>query len=228
MQLNLPLQVHATILSAIMDVMWGWKSEVSSIMEPSTAPAGSILEFDIMCFGASFQAKVYFLLAYPVGIGCIMYTLAVILAKCSEHSEASFKSLGNTLRLFASVGMYTFGASIISDLFISFPCFDGADDQRMMVHDPTTKCYGHGVLMVLSLVGMCFYGAATAYVLGYSFWRQKDIIHHPGSHEESVVNSTYQSFGFLFYGVKSTSVDDTSYKLAGVMQTTNQIFFTGK
>ena len=40
-------QVHASILSALVGVDWQWQSEVSGIMRPSTAPAGSVFEFDL-------------------------------------------------------------------------------------------------------------------------------------------------------------------------------------
>ena len=40
-------QVHASILSALVGVDWQWQSEVSGIMGPSTAPAGSVFEFDL-------------------------------------------------------------------------------------------------------------------------------------------------------------------------------------
>ena len=40
-------QVHANILSAIVGVDWQWQSEVSDIMGLSTAPTGSVLEFDL-------------------------------------------------------------------------------------------------------------------------------------------------------------------------------------
>ena len=69
------------------------------------------------------------------------------------------------------------------------------------VHDPSTQCYGDTNLMLLSAVGICAYSAATAYVLGFAFWSRKDIIQSPSHHSASVVQSTYKSFGFLFYGV---------------------------
>ena len=47
LHLVLLFQVHANILSAIVGVDWQWKSAVSGIMGLSTAPAGSILEFDL-------------------------------------------------------------------------------------------------------------------------------------------------------------------------------------
>ena len=45
--LMLFFQVHANILSAIVGVDWQWKSAVSGIMGLSTAPTGSVLEFDL-------------------------------------------------------------------------------------------------------------------------------------------------------------------------------------
>ena len=45
--LMLFFQVHANILSAIVGVDWQWKSAVSGIMGLSTAPTGSVLDFDL-------------------------------------------------------------------------------------------------------------------------------------------------------------------------------------
>ena len=142
-----------------------------------------------------------------------MCSLAAILGKYST----AFESLTCTLWLFATVGVYTFGASVISDLFVALPCFDGAGESMMVfhlaqksfsnsccfgkVHDPSTKCYGDTSLVVLSIVGIVAYSATTAYVLGFAFWGRKNIIQVPSDHEESVVKSTYKAFGFLFYGM---------------------------
>ena len=40
-------QVHASVLSALVEVDWQWQSEVSGIMGPTTAPAGSVFEFNL-------------------------------------------------------------------------------------------------------------------------------------------------------------------------------------
>ena len=193
------MQVHATILTAIIDVDWAWKSDITAMLGPSTAPSGSVLEFDLGCaFGASLHEKVYFLLAYPAVAACITFTFVVCLCKCS----ASFKSIRTTLWLFASVGLYTFAPAFISDLFIAFPCYDGVEE-KMMVHDPTTKCLEYPSLVVLSVLGICIYSAASVYVLGYVFWKRKDIIQTPARHATDVVESTYKAFGFLFHGPPS-------------------------
>ena len=104
----------------------------------------------------------------------------------------------DTCWLFASTGLYTFGANIISDLFVLYPCFEGAQGQAMMVHDPASKCYSHGSLIAMSLVGMCIYGAAISYILGFALWDRKGIIHHPAQHNDDVVRSTYRAYGFLY------------------------------
>ena len=59
-----------------------------------------------------------------------MFALGAILGKCS----AAFESLTSTLWLFATVGVYTFGASVISDLFVALPCFDGAGESMMVFY----------------------------------------------------------------------------------------------
>ena len=67
--------------------------------------------------------------------------------------------------------------------------------------------------MLLSVVGICAYSAATAYVLGFAIWRRKDIIQFPSHHSASVVQSTYKAFGFLFYGVQTSSGDCVSLRV---------------
>ena len=71
----------------------------------------------------------------------------------------------------------------------------------VQVHDPSTQCYGDTNLVLLSVVGIVAYSAATAYVLGFAFWSRKDIIQFPSHHSDSVAQSTYKAFGFLFYGL---------------------------
>ena len=146
LHLMLLFQVHANILSAIVGVDWQWKSEVSGIMGLGTAPAGSILEFDLgwrlaaVCraelsccgrctFGASFQEKVYFSLAHPFFVACIMFTVAVIVGRISSSFEVR-----TTLWLFATVGVYTFGPAVISSLIVVFPCIDGEGDAMMVIY----------------------------------------------------------------------------------------------
>ena len=200
------LMVHATILSTIPGTNWEWKSEVDSMFGESTQSAGSVGDFDLYCaFGASFEESVYFSLTYPTVVSCMVFGIAVLLWKLSAWT-GSFKCLSTTLWLFAIVGAYTFGPQVISDLFVSFPCFDGTDDdganKEMMVHDASTVCYGHESLMVLSIAGILTYGTGIAYILGYALWNRKDVIQSPSSHEASVVKRTYKSFGFLFYDYK--------------------------
>ena len=64
-----------------------------------------------------------------------MWVLAMMLGKYS----AAFESLTSTLWLFATVGVYTFGAPVISDLFISFPCYDGAVERMMVLSNLVHK-----------------------------------------------------------------------------------------
>ena len=122
-----------------------------------------------------------------------MGALAVVLA----NTTVLFEDFVSTIRLFSSTGLYTFGAAIISDLFVLYPCFEGAQDEDMMVHDPASKCYSRGSLIGMSLAGMCIYGAAISYILGFALWNRKDIIHHPAQHNGDVVRSTYRAYGFL-------------------------------
>ena len=76
-----------------------------------------------------------------------MYVAAVILAKCSD----TFEHLGSTLWLFATVGVYTFGAPVISELFLIFPCFEGADETRMMVRILSSSPSNEGLCRVTIL-----------------------------------------------------------------------------
>ena len=154
-------------------------------------------------FGATFKEQVYFSLVFPMVVATIMFVLAVALCKIST----SFESLRSTLWLFATVGVYSFGAPVISNLFVTFPCFDGLSTDRRMVHDPSTECYGDDTLVVLSVIGICVYGTTTAYVLGVALWNRRHIIKCPSEYERGVVESTYKAFGFLFYGAQASNAD---------------------
>ena len=111
-----------------------------------------------------------------------------------------FEHFRSTMWLFTTVFTYTFGASIISDLFMVFPCFEGAGGLKMMVHDPGTSCYGYSTLMVLASLAICAYTAAAMYVLGFAFWSRKAVIQQPVDHDTIELEHTFKAFGFLFYG----------------------------
>ena len=69
-----------------------------------------------------------------------------------------------------------------------------------MLHDPDTSCYGHPVLMVLTLVAIAGYSFAAIYVLGIAFWGHKETIQHRGAATKHELEYTFKTFGFLFYG----------------------------
>ena len=47
------LQLHASIISVILEVEWQWRPTVEDVMGPSEAPAGSMMDFDAGCaFGS--------------------------------------------------------------------------------------------------------------------------------------------------------------------------------
>ena len=48
------LQVHASVVSSVIQVKWSWQSEVDEMMVPATAPSGSAMDFDAGCnFGCN-------------------------------------------------------------------------------------------------------------------------------------------------------------------------------
>ena len=141
----------------------------------------------------------YFALAWPGAVALGMALLAWILS----HTTSTFKGLRTTIWMFATVGLYTFGASLISNLFMPYPCYSAEGDEsksiaiNRMLHDPGADCYSDVHLMVLTAVGLFIYGGAIVYVLGLSFWHRRDIILHPDEYEVDLVESTYAAYGFL-------------------------------
>ena len=131
-----------------------------------------------------------------------MITMAFLLLMAATLSKLTvmFESLRGTMWLFTTVFTYTFGATIISDLFMVFPCFEGVGGLKMMLHDPGTSCYGYSTLMVLVPIAICAYTAAAIYVLGFAFWSRKAIIQKPADHDQLELEDTFRAFGFLFYG----------------------------
>ena len=137
----------------------------------------------------------YVFMIHPMIAMAVLLLMAATLSKFTVRFEC-FRS---TLWLFTTVFMYTFGANIISVLFMVFPCFEGAGEQ-MMIHDPGTSCYGYSTLMVLVPIAICAYTAAAMYVLGFAFWSRKAIIQKPADHDQLELEDTFKAFGFLFYG----------------------------
>ena len=133
-----------------------------------------------------------------------MIAMAVLLLMAATLSKFTvrFERFRSTLWLFTTVFIYTFGASIISDLFMVFPCVEGADG-KIMLHDPSTSCYGYSMLMVLVPIAICVYAAAAMYVLGFAFWSRKAVIQHPVDHDRIELEHTFKAFGFLFYGTNA-------------------------
>ena len=131
-----------------------------------------------------------------------MITMAFLLLMAATLSKLTvqYENLRDTMWLFTTVFTYTFGAGILSDLFIVFPCFEGAGE-KMMIHDPGTSCYGHSTLMVLVPIAICAYTAAAMYVLGFAFWGRKAIIQQPANQDKRELEATFKEFGFLFYGM---------------------------
>ena len=149
----------------------------------------SALSFD-------FQTKTYVFVIHPMVAMAFLHLMAAILSK----STVVFENLRGTAWLLTTVFIYTFGASIISDLFMVFPCFEGAGGLKMMLHDPSTSCYGYSTLMVLVPIAICVYTAVAIYVLGFAFWSHKAVIQQPQNHDRVELEHTFKSFGFLFYG----------------------------
>ena len=149
----------------------------------------SALSFD-------FQTKMYVFVIHPMVAMAFLHLMAAILSK----STVVFENLRGTAWLLTTVFIYTFGASIISDLFMVFPCFEGAGGLKMMLHDPSTSCYGYSTLMVLVPIAICVYTAAAMYVLGFAFWSRKAIIQKPADYDQLELEDTFKAFGFLFYG----------------------------
>jgi hypothetical protein len=129
----------------------------------------------------------------------VMIGFLLLVAGVLSRFTVYFEHFGSTMWLLTTVFIYTFGAEIISDLFMVFPCFEAADGS-WMIHDPSTTCYGHSTLMILAPIAICTYTAAAVYVLGFTFWSRKDVIQHPASHDKSELEHTFKAFGFLFYG----------------------------
>jgi hypothetical protein len=196
-----------------MGVDWEWKSTVQGLMGATTAPSGSIMEFDfgwyafnwilkltICLFGSAlsfdFQSKIYVFVNHPMVAMAFLFLMAATLSKLT----VMFEHFRSTMWLFTTVFTYTFGASIISDLFMVFPCFEGAGGLKMMLHDPSTSCYGYSTLMVLASLAICAYTAVAMYVLGFAFWGRKAIIQQPANHDKRELEATFKEFGFLFYG----------------------------
>ena len=156
----------------------------------------------LVCSALSFDfpSKVYFYLTFPIAAMLIVLLVAVILSKTTVR----FEGCKATMWLFTIIWVYTFGARILSDLFVLFPCFQGVDgdgaEEAMMLHDPDTSCYGHPVLMVLTPVGIAGYSFAAIYVLGIAFWGHKETIQHRGAATKHELEYTFKTFGFLFYG----------------------------
>ena len=126
----------------------------------------------------------------------------LLMAATLSKLTVQYENLRDTMWLFTTVFTYTFGAGILSDLFIVFPCFEGAGE-KMMIHDPGTSCYGHSTLMVLVPIAICAYTAAAMYVLGFAFWSRKAVIQHPVDHDRIELEHTFKAFGFLFYGTNA-------------------------
>ena len=83
--LMLFFQVHANILSAIVGVDWHWKSAVSGIMGLSTAPTGSVLDFDLgWRLAAVRQAELSCCVWVQVRIWCIVSGKSLLLVGTSN------------------------------------------------------------------------------------------------------------------------------------------------
>ena len=149
---------------------------------------GSALSFD-------FQSKIYFFLIHPIIAMAVLLSMAALLSKLTVR----FERFRSTVCLLTTIYIYTFGASIISDLFMVFPCIEGTDD-KIMIHDPGTSCYGYSSLIVLASMAICVYTAVAIYVLGFVFWSHKAVIQNPQNHDRIELEHTFKSFGFLFYG----------------------------
>ena len=172
-----------------MEFDFGW-CELSWMPELTILLFVSALSFD-------FQTKMYVFVSHPMVAMAFLHLMAAILSK----STVVFENLRGTAWLLTTVFIYTFGASIISDLFMVFPCFEGAGGLKMMLHDPSTSCYGYSTLMVLVPIAICVYTAAAMYVLGFAFWSRKAIIQKPADYDQLELEDTFKAFGFLFYGI---------------------------
>ena len=54
------LQVHASVVSSVIQVKWSWQSAVDKMMKAATAPSGSALDFDAGCnFGYNLPFSVH-------------------------------------------------------------------------------------------------------------------------------------------------------------------------
>ena len=91
--------MHASIVSAVMDVGWSWKSNVDSIMGPATTPsgtapiitmlpssicqlAGSVLDFDAGCnFGCNafhcHDISVQCVAVHSMWLSCLSFWVAL-------------------------------------------------------------------------------------------------------------------------------------------------------
>ena len=90
----------------------------------------------------------------------------------------------------------------------------------MMLHDPSTSCYGYSTLMVLVPIAICVYTAVAIYVLGFAFWSRKAVIQHPVDHDRIELEHTFKAFGFLFYGTNANVSHCHSHWLFSVVQCT--------
>ena len=161
---------------------------------------GSALSLD-------FQAEMCIFVSHPMVTMVFLLLVAGALSKFTVR----FEHFASTMWLLTTVFVYTFGAAIISNLFMVFPCFEASDGLRMMIHDPSTACYGYSTLMLLAPIAICVYTAAAVYVLGFAFWSRKDVIQHPANHDKSQVEHTFKAFGFLFYGNTPNNVSDPNH-----------------
>ena len=150
---------------------------------------GSALSID-------FQTKMYVFVSHPTVAMAALLLLAAILTRFTVR----FEHFRSTMWLLTTVFIYTFGATIISDLFMVFPCFEAADGLKMMIHDPSKACYGYSTLMVLAPIAICVYTATAMYVLGFAFWSRKGVIQNPEIQDRFELDRTFKAFGFLFYG----------------------------
>ena len=189
------LIVHATILRAVGPVEWSWQSTSDALVSTQQAPSGSITELDPFCaFGWGFDGKVWFYIISPVAGAMVALVLAVLVSKIMAIARY------NTLKMFITSGLYMFSSQAISKMLLVFPCYKVAGSWKM-IYDPISSCDDHADLKLITSVALAIYLLAVFYVLGYQFWRSKEIITSP-IWESNKSETAVFAYGFLFQGYK--------------------------
>ena len=196
------LLVHLTVLEAIEDTPWAWKSSVQHAMHISTTAAGPTSHLDLRCaFGWDFEQEFIFFLTAPA-VGALLVSGCCYLGCLVRLSP--FGNLASTVGTMAILGFYAFLPQALANLVTVFPCYNAEDGASWMAYSPQTEC-GHYKFItattVLSIIGLI---CASLWLIAAGLYKNRAVIQASIKQDQVPQDSlaVLQQYGFLFRGYK--------------------------